>query len=59
MSRRWTDEEIAALRESATYEGFAHRTGGSRSYDAWDAKRRRVARRRGGILRWLWEALSH
>lgn len=59
MTRRWTDEEIAALRESASYEGFAHRTGGSRSYDAWDAKRRRDVPTRKGFLRRLWEAVSH
>ena len=57
MSRRWTDEELAALRESVTYEGFAHRTGGSRSYDAWDAKRRRDVPPPKGFLRRFLERL--
>ena len=41
---RWTDEELQALRQSADFDQFAALTGGSKSYDSWEVKRRRVGR---------------
>lgn len=39
---RWTESELAALAVAGDYEEFGRRTGYSKSYDAWEVKRRRV-----------------
>lgn len=48
MGKRWTAAELIALRNTADIPGFAgyHAfgalTGYSKSYDAWEVKRRRI-----------------
>lgn len=41
---KWSNAELEALRETADYEAFAQRTQYSKTYDAWEVKRRRVGR---------------
>lgn len=58
---RWTEAELAALRVAGRdYRRFVDLTGGSKSYDAFEVKSRRVAlgvpRRSSALaraLRWL------
>lgn len=41
---KWTPAELNALHTTVSYEQFAAKTGGSRSYDSWEVKRRRIDR---------------
>lgn len=39
---KWTDDELRALRTTKDYHSFGAKTGYSKSFDAWEVKRRRV-----------------
>lgn len=42
---KWSPEELLALRSTRDYHSFGQQTGYSKSYDAWEVKRRRVDRK--------------
>jgi len=39
---KWSEAELQALRQSKDYHSFGQLTGYSKSYDAWEVKRRRI-----------------
>lgn len=39
---KWSERELAALRATSDYHGFGEATGYSKSFDAWEVKRRRI-----------------
>jgi hypothetical protein len=44
---KWSPEELAVLRTTADYHAFGEATNYSKSYDAWEVKRRRVVKSPG------------
>lgn len=39
---KWTERELGALRATSDYHAFGEATGYSKSFDAWEVKRRRI-----------------
>jgi hypothetical protein len=39
---KWTSEELSALKRTHSYQQFFRATGGTKTFDAWEVKRRRV-----------------